>query len=102
VGNYNSPFRFRDTELFRFRSLSPHVANGDVDSLIKYMSRANTDCYLLMTRSMQATAEMFIGLPPGEWDAMIAELRTRPEIEVVLENADAIVFKLLDSSPTSP
>ena len=102
VGNNNSPFRFRDTELFRFRSLSPHVANSDVDSLITYMSRANTDCYLLMTRSMQATAEMFIGLPPGEWDAMIAELRTRPEVEVVLENADAIAFRLLDSGPTSP
>ena len=101
VGNNNSPFRFRDTELFRFRSLSPHVANSDVDSLIKYMSRANTDCYLLLTRSMQATAEMFIGLPPGEWDAMVAELRMRPEVEIILENADAIVFKLLDSSPTS-
>jgi hypothetical protein len=102
TGNYNSPIRFRDTELFRYRSLSPHVANSDVDSLITYMSRADTDCYLLMTRSMQATAEMFTGLPPGEWDAMVAELRTRPEVEVVLENADAIVFKLLDSSPTAP
>jgi hypothetical protein len=102
VGNYNSPLRFRDTELYRFRSLSPHIANRDVDSLITYMSRANTDCYLLLTRSMQATAEMFIGLLPGEWEAIIAELRTRPEVEVVLENDDAIVFRLLDSAPTLP
>jgi len=102
VGNNNSPFRFEDTELFRFRSLSPHVANSDVDSLVTYMSRANLDCYLLMTRSMQATAEMFTGLPRGEWEAMIAELRTRPELEIVVENPDAIAFKLRDSSPTGP
>ena len=102
VANNNSPFRFRDTELFRFRSLSPPIANIDVDSLITYLSRADTDCYLLMPRSMQATAEVFIGIPPGAWAAMIADLRTRPEVEVVLENRDAIVFKLLDSSPTAP
>ena len=98
VGNYNSPFRFENTERFRFRSLSPHIANRDVDSLVKYMSHATLDCYLLMTNSMQATAEMFIGLRPGEWEAMIAELRARPELEIVVENPNAIAFKLHESA----
>lgn len=95
TGNYNSPLRHQATELYRYRSIGPLIYSHDLDGIIRWMIFTQApDSYLLLTRSMQATAEMFGGLPPGEWQAIVTGLRARDDLEVVLDNRDAIVFRL--------
>jgi hypothetical protein len=103
TANYNAPIRYRDLEQHRYRVARHEALAGDIEGLLRIMrDRREGLAYLVLTRSQQATAEIFSGLPTAAWERLEANLRAHPALEVMIENRDATVFLLDEPPPAQP
>ncbi|MEM8530336.1 MAG: LysM peptidoglycan-binding domain-containing protein [Chloroflexota bacterium] len=95
VSMQGSAWRYQDYEQYRYRSIRDAFLAGDNEFIIELMGNPRvTESYLLLTRSQQAYAELFLGLPVGTWDAQVEELKETGEFTTVFSNADAEVLVL--------
>jgi hypothetical protein len=93
-GNYNSVFGYQRYEQYQHRSTSIYLVFSDLHAIEILLERTEAPgSYLLITDSMRATAEMFGGMPPEEWDQLMADLRRQPFLELELERPGATLFR---------
>jgi len=96
TANYNAPIRYRDVERYRYRTIGTEVVTSDVDRIVEALVATDAPAsYLFLTRSHQATAEMFSGLPPGAWERLLVALRSREELVTVFRTEDTQLWRLV-------
>jgi hypothetical protein len=90
-------WKAHDYELYPRQHLNKvYVLNGDVNGAADAMTpKQNRAAYLLLTRSTNAQAEMFQGVPPGVMAQFEQLLRESDRFEIVYSNRDATIFKLV-------
>ncbi len=97
-----APYRNQDLEKYRYRALEGRLFYGDVNHIeelahetaVYLQERRGPAAYLILTRSQQAHAELFNGLPPGAWERLENAFAASNEFEQVFANPDAQVFLL--------
>jgi hypothetical protein len=94
VVNNNSPIRGQRVEEYRFHSASYPVSIGDTDRIVHVMRHVRQPAFLVLSRAQQGWAELMEGMPPGDWEAVEADLGARRELRIVYENPDTIIYRL--------
>jgi hypothetical protein len=93
------PWRFQDYRTYKYTTIPPRLTRlTDVQSIIGIMANDRfPDSYLIVTRSQQASGELFIGWPPEVWDQLIHALHESQKLDVIYQNQDATIY-VLDKS----
>jgi hypothetical protein len=89
------PWRFQEYRTYKYTTDPRVVRTGDTDSLVNLMAnRRFPASYLILTRSQQASGELYIGWPPGTWDKLVESLHTMDEFILLYANQDAEIYGL--------
>ena len=92
--NYNSPVGYRQWEQFDYASVGPDLVPAGLVGIRRDLTIGDPEAsYLLITNSMRATSEMFGGTAPGGWDEIVAQIRSAPFLELVLDRPGAVLFR---------
>ena len=67
---------------------------SDVDAVIDVMQRVKAPSFLIFTQGQQAWAELLLGMPDGAWDDLQADIARSPELRLVYENPDTLIYRL--------
>ena len=97
VSMQGSAWRYQDYEQYRYRSIRGAFTEGDIEDIVWRMKDPKYPAsYLILTRSQEAHAELFLGWPPGEWDQRVDDLKASGKFETLFANEDAEVLVLAE------
>jgi O-antigen/teichoic acid export membrane protein len=86
------PLGYRDVErVSHLSTLAPRDPD-DVSRVVSTLRGLGQDSYLMTTRSQEAYLEVSSGYPPGWGDRFRTRLAATPDLQVVTENPDAVVY----------
>jgi hypothetical protein len=89
------PWRYQGYRAYRYTTVPSLVKEGDIDALAGLMAdRQYPVSYLLLSRSQQASGELFIGWTPGTWERFVRSLHESEDFVRIYANEDAEVFGL--------
>jgi hypothetical protein len=89
------PWRFEGYRAYTYTTIPRLARTADIATLVGVMSSQRFPIsYLILTRSQQASGELFIGWPPGTWEAFEAALHKSGRFRVVYSNPNASVYVL--------
>jgi hypothetical protein len=95
AGTGHVPWRYREYNSYRYQTVETRVRDANAVDLAKLMSNNSIPgAYLILTRSQQASAELFIGWDPGTWERFEVAVEKSGAFETVYENGDARILKL--------
>jgi hypothetical protein len=95
-----TPWQFQDYEKYTTLSLvstvPDAVRNKDVNRIVQLIeSEEGPAVYMIFTRSQEATAESFDGLPPGTEKRLEDALLTSGKFKLIYSNPDVQIFEYL-------
>ncbi len=91
----NLPWKFQDYEEHKYRTVMDELLASDVNTVADMLrNRKYPNAYLILTRSQKAYAELFRGLPPGQWESFEKNLLDSPEFRLIFANEEAKIFIL--------
>jgi len=109
-GTWDWPLQYRHYEIYEYFSLVklPKEAKerleadpvGVISGLMQ--SRRYPQAYLIITRSQKAEVEMTGVMPAGSLDLIETMLRRSSLFQVIFENKDAVIFRMVRVSGGSP
>ena len=89
------PWKFERVEQYSYIPVTDEVLVGDVGAIADIMLNPKyPQSFLILTRSQGAYAEVFTGLPPGDWDRFVADVTSSPKFVRVYQNPDAEILVL--------
>lgn len=93
------PWRFQDYRTYKYTTIPPRITRmGDTQTIIGILANERFPAsYLILTRSQQASGELFIGWPPEVWNDIIEALRNTGKLKIIYANRDATIY-VLDKS----
>jgi hypothetical protein len=96
------PWRFEGYRTYSY-TMAPRLARtADIATLVGIMSSKRFPIsYLILTRSQQASGELYIGWPPGTWEAFKAALRASGRFRIIYANPNASIY-VLDTALDKP
>ena len=96
---YNLPWKYRDYEQYRYLTVKDAVLQGDVQSITTLITDKDAPhSYFILTRSQLTLLELFEGETPQEWSALIENLTSSDQFQVIYRNSDAVIFKVVSGS----
>ena len=89
------PWRYQGYRTYRYTMVPSLVRTGDLAALGGLMAdRQYPVSYLILTRSQQASGELYIGWPPGTWKQFQQALHDSDEFTRIYANDDAEIYGL--------
>ncbi len=89
------PWRFQDYRALKYTTVPSLVRTGDVDALAEIMANKRYPAsYLILSRSQQASGELFIGWSPGTWEKFVQLLHDSDKFALIYANDAAEIFGL--------
>ncbi len=96
------PVGYRDVErVSHLSTLAPRDPD-DVSRVVSTLRGLGRDSYLMTTRSQEAYLEVSAGYPPGWGDRFRTRLAATPDVQVVAETPDAVVYAHRESQSIEP
>jgi hypothetical protein len=97
----NLPWRYRAYEKYVCLPETDILILSDAHTLAKELrAMSNPETFVIFTASEKAYAEMFFGLSSDSWDGFVASVKVSPDFQLLYENSDAQVFRLVASPAT--
>jgi hypothetical protein len=94
-GTQSLPIRSEGYNTYRYDFVERAIFSNNLDLLRTAMTRPSApSTYLILTRSQQASAELYLGWAPGIWDRFTETLAASPIFTLVYSNPDAQVYVL--------
>jgi hypothetical protein len=94
-GTESLPWRYEDYNSDRYTSLERAVRTNNLQTVIEVMSMPQfPQSFLVLTRSQQAAAELYLGWEPGAWERFERNVSRSDKFKLVFENDDAKVYVL--------
>lgn len=94
------PWRFQDYRAYQYKTVPRLARAADVEALAGLMADNRYEgSYLILTRSQQASGELFIGWTPGTWEAFVQALHGSDKFILLYSNEDAEIFGLRAAQP---
>jgi hypothetical protein len=94
-GTESLPWRFEEYNTFRYTSVERAVRTNNLNLAIEAMVLPNFDqSFLVLTRSQQAAAELYLGWEPGAWERFEQSIAHSDKFVLVYSNPDAQVYVL--------
>jgi hypothetical protein len=91
----NLPWKFEKVEQYDYAPVVDEVLIGDLGAIASIMDNPKyPHSYLILTRSQGSYAEVFTGLPPGNWDRFVADATASPAFKVIYRNEDSAILVL--------
>jgi hypothetical protein len=88
------PWKFQDYTTYRYVTIES-IDQLDVDTITHLMkNKRYLASYLILTRSQQASAELYDGWSPDLWQHFARDLADSGELQVLYSNEDAAIFTL--------
>ncbi len=95
AGTAHVPWRYQSYTSYRYQTVETRVRDGNAADVAKLMaSHPKPGAYLILTRSQQASAELFIGWEPGTWERFQTAVNESGNFQTVYENDDARIYVL--------
>ena len=90
------PWRYQDYRSYKYTTVPGIARDSDIEELIGIMAdRKYPASYLILTRSQQASGELFIGWMPGTWEQFEEMLAASGRFYTLYANEDASVLGLI-------
>ncbi|MDQ4105044.1 MAG: hypothetical protein M3186_15520, partial [Actinomycetota bacterium] len=96
------PVGYRDVERVSHLSVLAPRDPDDVSRVVSTLRGLGRDSYLMTTRSQDAYLEVTAGYPPGWGDRFRTRLAATPDVHVVVETPDAVVYAHRASQSVEP
>jgi hypothetical protein len=96
------PLGYQDVDTVGWTSIRAPSDPGDVSSVLTALRGLGPRTYLLTTRSQEYYLESAANYPRTWGDDFRARMRQVPQVRVVAENADAVVYTLADVKRADP
>lgn len=91
----NLPWRFQDYRTYKYNKKLRVAREHDIPAFVEAMgSKEYPASFLILTRSQQASAELFIGWPPGTWEGFIQAIDASGEFRLIYTNEYAHIYVL--------
>jgi hypothetical protein len=91
------PLGYQDVDRVGWTSIRAPSDPRDVDNVVAALRSLGPQAYLLTTRSQEYYLESAANYPRSWGDDFRAQMRRVPQVRVVAENADAVVYTLADA-----
>jgi hypothetical protein len=96
-GTESLPWRYEDYNSDRYSSIERAVRTNNLQMVIESMSLPQfPQSFLVLTRSQQAAAELYLGWEPGAWERFDRNVSQSDQFRLVYANEDAKVFVLAE------
>jgi hypothetical protein len=97
----NLAWRFEDYNTYKHRLVDDEFAAGDIEGIVQQMKYWEAPSYLVLTRSQQVSAEMFLDYTEADW-ANFEHNLIEAGLTVYYENADTSVYMLANRATRPP
>jgi hypothetical protein len=88
------PLGYQDMDDIQWASIRAPTNPRDVNTVVAALRKLSPDGYLLATRSQERYLNSVADYPMGWGDEFRSHMRKVPQVRVVAENADAVVYAL--------
>ncbi|MGH4007100.1 MAG: lipopolysaccharide biosynthesis protein [Pseudonocardiaceae bacterium] len=96
------PIGYQDVETVSHLSTLAPRDPDDVSRVVSTLRELGRDSYLMTTRSQEAYLEVKAGYPPGWGDRFRTRLAATPDVQVVAQTPDAVVYTHSASQSIEP
>jgi hypothetical protein len=97
AGDETLPWRYTRYNDYKYETIERSIRTNNLNSVVEVMSQKRyTQSYLILTRSEQAAAEVYLGWEVGVWERFQAAVMNSPKFKLIYSNADAKVFVLAE------
>ncbi|MGI8589171.1 MAG: hypothetical protein ACR2M0_16030 [Chloroflexia bacterium] len=91
------PWKSHGIENYTYLSAGDNVPPSDANVFVSAMAdKKYPAAYLLLSRSQEAYAELYYGVPAASWNHFAQAVRQSPKLHLIYSNQDAEVFVLAD------
>lgn len=88
-------WRFQGYQTYKYTHVPRESRTRDLEAVADVMADEKYPVsYLILTRSQQAAGELYIGWPPGTWEAFEQALQDSPDFTLIYANEDASIYVL--------
>jgi hypothetical protein len=95
AGTGTLPWRYQDYNNYRYVIVQRHVRTNTLERIVNIMQdKAYPGAYLILTRSQEASAELFIGWEPGTWERFEQAIFASDQFRLIYANEHAAIFVL--------
>lgn len=100
AGTGTLPWRYQDYNNYRYVTVERHVRRASLERIVTIMQdKSYPAAYLIVTRSQEASAELFIGWEAGTWDRFEEALFNSDDFRIIYSNEQATIFVLAEDDP---